>query len=166
MENYTEKKPNTKNADGNRQVFYFNDEGKLIVESNKGVWSDGVPYVKMYGNFTCNAKTLGIIINKFKGCPVVVSNARRLDYFSMEPPYDGMPISEIFAAIVNPSEKDKGLIAKIECYEARNNNMNEQVNDLKAELDARKKDFARYYNAVDKFNKLPWWKRVFKKVKV
>lgn len=148
-----------------QQVFYFNDEGELIVESNRGIWKDGEQYVKMYGQFTCNAKTLGIIINKFKGFPVVVSNARRVDYFSMEPPYDGVPISETFA-IVNPTEEDKGLLEKIERYNIRNENMNVQVNDLKKELEARKTDFARYFNAIDKFNKLPWWKRMFKKVEV
>ena len=48
------------------QKFYFTDDGKLVVESNKGVWVDGTPYVKMYGNFTCNAKTMGIIITQLK----------------------------------------------------------------------------------------------------
>ena len=150
---------------GKQQIFYFNDEGELIVESNRGIWKDGEQYVKMYGNFTCNAKTLGIIINKFKGFPVVVSNARRVDYFSMEPPYDGVPVSETFA-IVNPSDEDKGLLEKIERYNIRNENMNEQVKQLKEELNMHKEMSYKLQENISKFNKLPWWKRMFKKIEV
>ena len=156
---------NNKQFQNRQQIFYFNDEGELIVESNRGIWKDGEQYVKMYGKFQCNAKTLGIIINKFKGFPVVVSNARRVDYFSMEPPYDGVPVSETFA-IVNPTEEDKGLLEKIERYNIRNENMNEQVKQLKEELKDKSEIAGGYYNAIDKFNKMPWWKRMFKKIEV
>lgn len=74
------------------QYFYFNDDGKLVVESNKGVWVDGEQHVKMYGNFSCNAKTMGIIIEKFKGFRVLV--AKYLD-------------NRYVADIVNPSDIEK-----------------------------------------------------------
>ena len=65
------------NKDYNRhqqsqQKFYFNEEGKLVVESNKGVWVDGEQHVKMYGNFSCNARTMGMIIHQLKGIKVAV----------------------------------------------------------------------------------------------
>lgn len=54
------------------QKFYFTDAGELIVETNKGIWADGVQYAKMYGNFLCNAKTMGIIISHLRGIKVAV----------------------------------------------------------------------------------------------
>ena len=62
---YEKKDQNGKNAYG-KQVFFFNDEGKLIVKTNNGLWVDGEQSVKMYGDFVCNAKTLGTIIAFFK----------------------------------------------------------------------------------------------------
>ena len=58
----------------NIQKFYFNEDGQLVVESNNGVWVDGEQFVKMYGNFVCNAKTMGAIIAKLKGITVEVGN--------------------------------------------------------------------------------------------
>ena len=138
------------------QKFYFTEEGKLVVESNKGVWDDGEPHVKMYGNFTCNAKTLGIIIEKFKGIPVVVEQTK----------VEALALTIRTSAIVNPTDDDKGLIRQNEVLLTRNNNLGKQVSDLKEELEARKKDEFRFYNAIDKFNKKPWYKRMFKKVEV
>lgn len=154
-----EKKQYNKPAKNNKQVFYFNDEGKLIVESNKGVWSDGVPYVKMYGNFTCNAKTIGIIINKFKGCPVAVTEIiKRQDYFRMEYPFNGEPVSET-TAIVNPTDDDKGLIDEIR-------NVAEQRDGLIDLKNEYKEANEKFEKAIKKYNNLPWWKRMFKKVDV
>ena len=61
-----EKSNDTKERTPKEQKFYFGEDGKLIVESNRGIWVDGEQYVKMYGNFTCNAKTIGAIISKLK----------------------------------------------------------------------------------------------------
>ena len=155
-----EKGNNRQQIDDSGQRFYFNEEGKLIVESNKGVWVDGENYVKMYGHFSCNAKTMGIIIERFKGFPVVVTETKKtIDWFEHHREYTS-------SAIVNPNEDEKGLIRRNEVLLTRNNNLGQQVNDLKEELEARKKDAARFYNAIEKFNKQPWWKRMFKKVKV
>lgn len=142
MENYTEKKPNTKNADGNRQVFYFNDEGKLIVESNKGVWSDGVPYVKMYGNFQCNAKTLEAIIKQFKGIQVEVDTRpeeKKLDEF----------IEYLQKEYQNECESHR---KELERLKIRNENINVQIKN--------------YKETIENFNRLPWWKRMSKKIEV
>lgn len=165
MENYEKKDAKKQYFDEKGQKFYFDDEGKLVVESNKGVWNDGEPYVKMYGYFSCNAKTLGIIINKFKGCPVVVSDIIKQEYFRMESPFNGSPVMEV-SAIVEPSDEDKGLLSKIERYEARNENMGVQVKNLKEEIKEKQELAQKYYLAIDKFNNLPWWKRMFKKIEV
>lgn len=52
------------------QKFYFNENGELVVESNNGVWVDGTQYTKMYGTFSCNARTMCQIINQLKGIKV------------------------------------------------------------------------------------------------
>ena len=149
MEN-TEKQQNKRpfvKDDG--QKFYFNEEGKLVVESNKGVWEDGEPHVKMYGNFQCNAKTMGIIINKFKGCPVVVTEVTSTYGF-----YDEESI-----AIVNPTEDDKELMDELKNVSAQRDGLIELKNEYKESIDEFEK-------AIEKFNKLPWYKRIFKKVEI
>ena len=143
------------------QKFYFNEEGSLVVESNKGIWVDGAQYVKMYGNFQCNAKTMGIIIEKFKGLSVVVNEIKKKESFV---PWADHIIET--TAIINPTEEDKGLIDKLERYEVRNENMNEQVKQLKEELNMHKEMSYKLQENIHKFNKLPWWKRMFKKVEI
>lgn len=164
------KEPKRQFIDDKGQKFFFNEEGSLVVESNKGIWVDGAQYVKMYGNFQCNAKTLGIIINKFKGCPVVVSETLKNTYSTMFEKCGfvgdfGCDFVESIA-IVNPTEDDKKLVEKIERYEVRNENMNEQVKQLKEELNMHKEMSYKLQENIHKFNKLPWWKRMFKKVEV
>lgn len=150
MENEKEKRQPKK------QCFYFNENGQLVVESNKGVWVDGEKFVKMYGDFVCNAKTLGIIIEKFKGFPVVIEETK----------VEALALTIKTSAIVNPSDEDKGLLSKIERYEARNENMGVQVKNLKEEIKEKQELAQKYYLAIDNFNKLPWRKRIFKKIEV
>lgn len=128
---YKEKKPFDK------QIFYFNEKGQLVVESNKGVWVDGEKFVKMYGDFVCNAKTLGIIIEKFKGFRVLV--AKFLD-------------ERHVAEIVNPSDIEKSY--------------NNEVSYLQEQIDKNNDKIYELKKSIEKFNKLPWWKRMFKKIEV
>ena len=74
MEN--ERKDYKEKTNYGKQVFYFNDKGQLVVETNKGVWVDGEKFVKMYGDFTCNAKTMGEIIHQLKGIAVEVGELK------------------------------------------------------------------------------------------
>ena len=154
MENYEKKDNKRQFIEDKGQKFYFNDDGKLVVESNKGVWVDGEPYVKMYGNFQCNAKTIGIIINKFKGIPVVVTEVTRKYRLLNDGFYD-----EASIAIVNPTEEDKELMQELENTAAQRDGLIE----LKKEY---KQANEKFKEAIEKFNKLPWWKRMFKKVEV
>lgn len=155
MENEEKKEKKKQFIDDKGQRFYFNEEGKLIVESNKGVWEDGEPHVKMYGNFQCNAKTLGIIINKFRGCPVVIKETHIIvDTFLWR---DGC--KEETTSIVNPTEEDKELMQELENVSTQRDGLMELKNEY---MEANDK----FQKAIDKFNKLPWWKRIFKKVEV
>ena len=148
------KDQNGKNAYG-KQVFFFNDEGKLIVKTNNGLWVDGEQSVKMYGNFTCNAKTLGIIIEKFKGFPVVVMETKsdmQGDEFSNYPFYKTI-------AIVNPTDDDKYLKKTVE-------DLTEQRNlSVESELKCEKEN-EKFAKSIAAYNRLPWWKRMFKKIEV
>lgn len=119
------------------QYFYFNDDGKLVVESNKGVWVDGEQHVKMYGNFTCNAKTMGIIIEKFKGYKVLVEKI--LD-------------DEYSAEIVNPSDMEKQYNKELSYLQKKIEDYGDEICDLK--------------KSIREFNFLPWNKRMFKKIEI
>ena len=57
MEN--EKKEYKERKPFDKQIFYFNDKGQLVVESNKGVWVDGEKFVKMYGDFVLQRQDYG-----------------------------------------------------------------------------------------------------------
>lgn len=125
-----------------KQCFYFNENGQLVVESNKGVWVDGEKYVKMYGDFTCNAKTIEAIINQFKGIQVEVDTRpeeQKLDEF----------IEFLQKEYQNESESHR---KELERLKIRNENINVQITN--------------YRETIEKFNRLPWWKRMFKKIEV
>lgn len=138
---YKERKPFDK------QIFYFNDKGQLVVESNKGVWVDGEKFVKMYGDFTCNAKTLGIIIAFFKDKQVIIGEEWRQS--------DGRGKTESFCLVEAESKINEMLDHKNEIA----NKWYKEYNDIRDKNDELK-------DKVDKFNKLPWWKRIFRKVEV
>lgn len=134
---YNERKPFNK-----QQCFYFNDKGQLVVESNKGVWVDGEKFVKMYGDFVCNAKTLEAIIKQFKGIQVEVDTRpeeKKLDEF----------IEFLQKEYQNESESHR---KELERLKIRIENINVQITN--------------YRETIERFNKLPWWKRMFKKVEV
>ena len=135
MENERKEYKERKSFD--KQIFYFNDKGRLVVETNKGVWVDGEKFVKMYGDFVCSAKTLGIIIEKFKGFRVLV--AKFLD-------------ERYVAEIVNPSDIEKSY--------------NNEVSYLQEQIDKNNDKIYELKKSIEKFNKLPWWKRMFKKVEI
>lgn len=140
---YKERKPFDK------QIFYFNDKGQLVVESNKGVWVDGEKFVKMYGDFVCNAKTLEAIIKQFKGIQVEVDTTpeeQKVNEF----------IEFLHKQYENVEKKYDELSAK---KEARINNLSVQVSKLKEDITKRD-------GSISKFNELPWWKRLFKKIEV
>lgn len=125
------------------QVFWFDDDGKLIVETNKGIIADGEAVTKMYGTFTCNAKTLGMIIAELKGKRVAVGRHifcnRESEILSILNPFCNRE-SEILA-IVNPTEYDKEVAENIEKNAAHS-------------------------AAHVAFNELPWYKKMFFKFKI
>lgn len=52
------------------QYFFFNADGKLVIESNRGIIEDGRHSVRLHGNFTCSAKTMAAILTLTQTVPV------------------------------------------------------------------------------------------------
>lgn len=144
-------KDNTKQEEGKPQKIYFNDKGKLIVESNKGVWVDGAQYVKMYGDFVCNAKTMGEIIHQLKGIAVEVGrqfvNSNDLELY----------------CVLGASQE------RIEEYErelAKQEFVSKEIAELQKQTGEDGDRIYELKKSIEKFNRLPWWKRMFKKIEV
>ena len=157
------------------QKFYFTEEGKLIVESNKGVWVDGDQYVKMYGKFECNAKTMGEIISRLRNTPVEVGVEEKLVICRDRVYRDIMGVEEEHTikhyCVLNPSEEHIKEYAN-NLYQQRIEELENELNKLRAtegrcidkckeECEAKCKAIT---EAVEVYNKLPWYKRMSKKV--
>lgn len=134
-----------------KQIFYFNDKGQLVVESNKGVWVDGEKFVKMYGDFVCNAKTMGEIIHQLKGIAVetgrVFRSAFDLEYYC------------VLGA-------NKERIKEYEKDFAKQNYVNNELKELSEQFNRTSDRELAERKAIERFNNLPWWKRMFKKIEV
>lgn len=142
---YKERKPFDK------QIFYFNDKGQLVVESNKGVWVDGEKFVKMYGDFVCNAKTMGEIIHQLKGIAVetgrVFISAFDLEYY----------------CVLGASKE------RIEEYEkdfAKQEFVSKEIEELQKQCGEDGDKIYELKKSIENYNKLPLWKRIFKKIEV
>lgn len=147
MEN--EKREYKERKSFDKQIFYFNDKGQLVVESNKGVWVDGEKFVKMYGDFVCNAKTMGEIIHQLKGIKVDIEESTKdKDFFQL---YLNAA-KELLKMQEEKSEQDKK--ARKEKTE-----LTDELTRIKIEKESILRDIRAY-------NRLPWWKRIFKKVEV
>ena len=148
------------------QKFYFTDEGQLVVESNKGVWVDGEQYVKMYGNFSCNAKTMGIIIQHFRDVPVEVGVEEKIRYAKDHVVDDILNISEHTIETYCIIGADKERIKK---YEQELAIKNFTTKELEVSRMSDKRHIAELMSlkeSVEKFNDLPWYKRLFKKIEI
>jgi hypothetical protein len=149
------------------QKFYFTDDGKLVVESNKGVWVDGEPYVKMYGNFTCNAKTLGAIISKLKGIKVEVGNINTYinhnrEYYDIRRGADILE-EQSYCVLGVDNEKIEEIIEQKAEQKAEEKY---QQKLTETEFETNRKLHAALLLACEKFNALPWYKRMFKKIEI
>lgn len=149
------------------QYFYFNEDGKLMVESNKGVWVDGEQHVKMYGNFSCNAKTMGAIIAKLKGIVVEVGNINTYINHNREF-YDirrGADILEeqSYCVLGVDNEKIEEIIEQKAEQKAEEKYQQKLV---ETEFETNRKHHAALLLACEKVNSLPWYKRIFKKIEI
>ena len=139
-----------------KQIFYFNDQGQLVVESNKGVWVDGEKFVKMYGDFVCNAKTMGEIIHQLKGISVEVGQYEKAIYSSEQ--------CNLTAYCVLGASKER-----IEEYEhelAKQEFVSKEIEELQKQIGEDGDKIYELKKSIENFNRLPWWKRMFKKVEV
>lgn len=169
MEN--EKKEYKEKKSFDKQIFYFNDKGQLVVESNKGVWVDGEKFVKMYGDFVCNAKTMGEIIHQLKGIAVEVGELKYVtkedvDKYGWGITYMQELVKSQTRCILGASKE------RIEEYEkelAKQEFVNKEIEEIEKLQKQVGEDGDRIYElkkSIESFNRLPWWKRMFKKVEV
>ena len=150
----------------NVQKFYFTDEGQLVVESNKGVWVDGEQYVKMYGNFSCNAKTMGIIIQHFRDVPVKVGVEEKIRYAKDHVVDDILNISEHTIETYCILGVDKEMVREYEEELAIKNFTTEKLEVSRQATKLCAKELMSLKESVEKFNDLPWYKRMFKKIEI
>jgi hypothetical protein len=150
MENSNDKKEKA----GREQRFYFNEDGKLVVESNKGVWVDGQQFVKMYGVFTCNAKTMGKIIHAMQGTPVEIGMEEVVTH-TIDSPTD---------VILHLHKRTLEHYCVLGVDKKR---IDDYVQELATRAVAVKENIIECYaDAISRYNELPRWKRWFKKIKV
>ena len=149
MENERKEYKERKSFD--KQIFYFNDKGQLVVESNKGVWVDGEKFVKMYGDFTCNAKTMGEIIHQIKGIAVETGRVYQSAF------------NLVYYCVLGAS---KERIEKYEKELAKQNYVNNELKELSEQFNRASDRELAERKAIERFNSLPWWKRMFKKIEV
>lgn len=149
----------------NIQKFYFNDDGKLVVESNKGVWVDGEQYVKMYGNFSCNAKTMGMIISQLKNMPAFTLRKKCKTAINTITGNKEC-LTEISECIINPNVEQAGLLSEISHKDGKIEKLNDEIKKLNKQLDDTYDKRNAEHEAIERFNRLPWWKRIFKKIEI
>ena len=132
-----------------QQKFYFNEDGKLVIETNKGTWVDGEKYVGIKGSFVCNSYTLCEIIKQFKGIQVEVDTRPEEQKFND------------FMEFLHKQYKDA---------EKRYDELSTQKAALISELDDKMLELTQKleerHKAICKFNALPWYKRMFKKIEI
>ena len=162
------------------QKFYFTENGQLVVESNKGVWVDGEQFVKMYGNFLCNAKTMGMVIQRLKGIPVEIGVEENVK-FTKDSVVD--ELLDIHKHTINTYcilGVDKNRIEEycerlaIKRYttealrlaqEARDE-YRKQAKELLSTIEEKNAQLCSIKNQIEVYNSLPWYKRVFKKIDI
>lgn len=171
---------NEKKRGAKPQIFYFNEQGQLVVESNKGVWVDGEEYVKMYGDFSCNAKTMGEIIDKMRGIPVEVGAEEKIKFSTDAVIDDILGIQEHTILHYCVLGADKSRILEYEKALAEQHYATDRMKSMSEELKTAKKDIRESGKIIDNldndlkylrkkienYNHLPWWKRMFKKIKL
>ena len=159
------------------QIFYFNEKGQLVVESNKGIWVDGEQYVKMYGHFECNAKTMGEVINKIKGIPVEVGVEEKIKVSTDDVIDDILDIHEHTLLHYCVLGTDKARVYEYEEALAKQHYATDRMKSMAEELKTARKESSKIIDNLDNdmkylrkkienYNKLPWWKRMFKKVEI
>ena len=149
------------------QKFYFTDDGKLVVESNKGVYVDGQQYVKMYGNFTCNAKTIGAIISHLRGIRVAVGDENtyvieRREMYDMRRNCDILEEKTYCILGVENDVIDDVLDKK--AHEIAKTEFAGKVSEYEHRISEESDKNYKLEKAITAFNAIPWYKRMFKKI--
>ena len=151
------------------QKFYFTDDGKLVVESNKGVWVDGEQYVKMYGNFSCNAKTMGTLISHLRGIRVMVGDentyvVERRDMYDIRRACD--IIEEKTYCILGVENDVIDDVLNKKAHEIAKTEFAGKMSEYEHRISEESDKNYKLERAITTFNAIPWYKRLFKKIEV
>lgn len=159
----------TKEKVGREQRFYFNEDGKLVVESNKGVWVDGQQFVKMYGVFTCNAKTMGKIIHAMQGTPVEIGMeevvTHTTDVIADEILHLHKHTLEHYCVLGVDKKRIDDYVQELATGIYNVENM-KSLRRIEEQYEQKENIIKCYADAISRYNELPRWKRWFKKIKV
>lgn len=153
------------------QKFYFTEEGQLVVESNKGVWVDGEQYVKMYGNFVCNAKTMGIVIQQLKGIKVAVGTKETVRHShddvvdSILHVYDHTIEHYCILGVDEDAVEEYCERLAIEKAKKERDEYFLKVRDYAQTIDKKNTELTSIKNKIEAYNAMPWIKRIFHKIK-
>lgn len=164
------------------QKFYINDEGKLVVESNNGVIVDGNSSVICSGTFTCSAHTMGEIIAKLNGVPVEIGVKERI-VIRNKVTKDVMNLEDIHTidryCIVGVKDDNiksyfgsigdalvNALNNKVDSLESQKQQLADNVTWLQSRYKKLSIQNGDYEVIVHKFNEMPWYRRLFKKIKL
>ncbi len=166
MENNTQDKRENKIP---QQKFYFDDDGKLIVESNKGVWVDGEQHVKMYGQFWCNAKTMGTIISNLKGVAVELGSDHTVTTIHRKAlccEYEQDIIKDYCVIGLSDNEQKEYIDNLVKEIDKTRTMLKEHQQEVEEVQDKAVKTALAYKDAIENYNRLPWYKRIFKKINI
>ena len=126
-----------------RQAFYFNEDAELVVETNKGIVVGDKSQAKMRGIFTCNAKTMAQILTIVTNKPTKLVSFANATYVAIDNDDFGKELKEL---------KESSEKALMEMRKEITEEMRSEVNAIKY--------------LVDCYNRLPWYKRIFKKIDI
>lgn len=150
--------------DYRQQKFYFNDDGQIVVESNKGIWVDGEQHVKLSGIFSCNARTLGAIISKLKGIKVEVGNVTTNTVYGYSAPYaHSTEYVTVEYCVLNVDEDRIDETIQRKATNLAETRYAKQMADF---INNNSKEVKQLRERIDNFNALPWYKRMFKKIEI
>ena len=120
----------------------------------------------MYGDFVCNAKTMGEIIHQLKGIAVEVGELKYVpeedvDKYGWGIAYKSKFVQSQTRCILGASKES---IEKYEHELAKQEFVSMEITELQKQVGEDGDRIYELKKSIEKFNRLPWWKRMFKKI--
>lgn len=157
----------TAKKDPARQPFYFNEDGEFVIETTRGIYIDGQPNTRMTGIFTCNAKTMAQVMAIITGKPVKLLKFTEAEKIFGPPPHwlSSITYNDTYMAIDN-SEIGKEIKRLNQKFEEERAKDKRELDKMITEQEQATKELERQIKILSHYNALPWWKRIFKKIKI